>query len=159
MQWHIYCGYTTGVLLLLRLLWGFTGPATARFKALAVRPGRLCEYTRTILKREPSAIAGHNPLGALSVIIMIVVLVVQVATGLFSEDDGLFYSGPFASMLSSTMVVKMTAIHHYFSRFVLVIVGIHISAVLFYLIWKKENLIKAMITGVKRVKSADKIVK
>ena len=155
MQWHIYCGYMTGILLILRILWGFMGPTTVRFNALAVRPKCLMSYAKTIFNRQPSASAGHNPLGALSVVIMLVLLSIQVVSGLFSEDDGLFYSGPFASMLSSAMVVKMTAIHDYFSRLVLVFVLLHVAAILFYLIWKKENLIKAMITGNKLVKKTD----
>ena len=151
MQWHIYCGYVTGILLLLRIVWGFLGPQPVHLRALSVRPKDLIRYSKTFFKREPSGSPGHNPLGALSVVIMLFVLSAQVITGLFSEDDGLFYSGPFASMLSSAMVVKMTALHNYFSRLVLIFVLLHIAAVLFYLIWKKENLIKAMITGNKLV--------
>lgn len=152
MQWHIYCGYMTGVLLILRLVWGFTGPAPVRFSALAVRPGLLIEYSKSVFARKPSAAAGHNPLGALSVVIMLVLLAIQVITGLFSEDDGLFYAGPLASMLTSSMVVKMTAMHDLCSRLVLIFVVTHVAAVLFYLFWKRENLIKAMITGWKLVK-------
>ena len=155
MQWHIYCGYMTGVLLVLRIVWGFLGPRAVRFSTLSVHPQHLLSYTKTIFNRQPSAIAGHNPLGALSVMIMLALLAVQVVSGLFSEDDGLFYSGPFSSMLSSAMVVKMTAIHGYFSRLVLAIVLLHVAAVLFYLVWKKENLIRAMITVEKLVKKAD----
>ena len=152
MQWHIYCGYMTGALLILRILWGFIGPATVRFNALAIHPRHLLCYAKTIFKREPSATPGHNPLGALSIVAMLIVLSLQVISGLFSEDDGLFYSGPLATMLSSAMVVKMTAVHNYISNLVLVFVLLHVFAVLFYLIWKKENLIKAMITGNKLVK-------
>ena len=152
MQWHIYCGYITGILLLLRIIAGFFGPQSVRFSALRIYPKSLISYSKTIFKREPSATSGHNPLGALSVVIMLSVLSVQVISGLFSEDDGLFYSGPFASMLSASMIVKMTAIHDYFSRLVFVFVLLHVAAVFFYLIWKKENLIKAMITGYKLVK-------
>ncbi len=155
MQWHIYCGYMTGVLLVLRIVWGFMGPEAVRFNALAIRPKHLLSYAPTVFNRQPSATAGHNPLGALSTVIMLVLLSIQVVSGLFAEDDGLFYSGPFASMLSSAMIVKMTAIHDYFSRLVLVFVFLHIAAVLFYLIWKKENLIKAMITGNKLVKKTN----
>ena len=155
MQWHIYCGYVTGLLLLLRIVWGFWGPQSVRFSALTVRFKDLVHYSKTVFRREPSATAGHNPLGALSVVIMLSVLCVQVITGLFSEDDGLFYSGPFASMLSSSMIVKMTALHNYFSRLVLVFVLLHIAAVLFYLIWKRENLITAMISGRKLVERSN----
>ena len=156
MQWHIYCGYATGTLLALRLFWGFAGPASAKFRAFQFSLKQLVGYTKTIIHRHPSYRAGHNPLGSISVIIIMVLLITQVMTGLFSEDDGLFYSGPFADMLSSKMIVKMTAIHNLVAKLLLAFVLLHIAAVLFYLYWKKENLIKPMITGYKRVrKSSD----
>lgn len=152
MQWHIYCGYLTGLLLLFRIWLGFFGSSAVRFSALAVTPGRILDYTRTLFKRKPSAAPGHNPLGAISVIVMLIVLAAQVITGLFAEDDGLFYSGPFASTVSGSTVIKMTALHHYFSRLVLILVLLHVAAVIFYLLWKKENLIRPMLTGKKIVK-------
>ena len=154
MQWHIYCGYATGCLLLLRIIWGFIGPQSARFTALKFTFTALKSYTATILRRRPSAIAGHNPLGALSVIAILILLIIQVTTGLFSEDDGLFYAGPFAHLLSSSMIVKMTAIHNLVAKLVLVFVCLHIAAVLFYWWWKKENLIIAMITGKKWIRKS-----
>ena len=152
MQWHMYAGYTTGALLLLRVVWGFVGPSPVRFRSLAVSPSRLSDYMGKMFRREPSGIAGHNPIGALSVILMLGLLSLQVLTGLFSEDDALFFDGPFASAISGSTRTTVTAIHGVLSEIILVVVILHITAILFYLFWKKENLIKAMFTGWKVVK-------
>ena len=70
-----------------------------------------------------------------------------MATGLFSEDDALFYSGPLASEVSSDTVVMMTGYHNLFAKVVLVLVALHVAAILFYLVWKRENLVGPMWHG------------
>ena len=102
--------------------------------------------------RQPSGVPGHNPVGALSVIAMVLALTTQVVTGLFSEDDALFYSGPLASEVSSDTVVMMTGYHNLFAKVVLVLVALHLAAILFYLVWKRENLVAPMLHGLKWVK-------
>jgi len=155
MQWHMYAGYTTGALLLVRIVWGLVGPAPVRFTALAFSPAKLSTYLSSVFRPEPSGVAGHNPLGALSVIAMLCLLSIQVGTGLFAEDDGLFFEGPLSSMVSDAMVLKLTTVHYVVSKALLAVIILHVSAILFYLIWKKENLISAMITGWKTVKKAE----
>ena len=152
MQWHMYAGYTTGALLLLRLLWGLVGPAPVRFRSLAVTPSRLFDYLGKMFRREPSGVAGHNPIGALSVILMLLLLSLQVITGLFSEDDALFFDGPLASTVPGSTRTTITSIHGILSEIILVVVVLHVAAILFYLYWKRENLIKAMFTGWKIVR-------
>ena len=151
MQWHIYMGYTTGMLLLLRILIGFWGTGPVTFRAILSSTTQLKSYLPGILLREPSGAKGHNPLGAISVIVILLLLTAQVLTGLFAEDDALFFEGPLVALISDSIVRKMTYFHHLGARAVLIIVTIHISAILFYLIWKKENLISAMMTGRKLV--------
>ncbi len=152
MQWHFYAGYFTGGLLVIRLLLGLFGPASLRFSALGFNWLQLKSYVSRFLSRSPSGVPGHNPLGSLSVIAMLLALSVQVITGLFSEDDALFFEGPLASSVSSTIRLQLISIHHIAASVILWLVGLHIAAILFYLIWKKENLITAMITGIKLVK-------
>jgi cytochrome b len=151
-QLHFYFGYATGALILFRLLWGIVGPAPIRLSALFPSPRALFAYLRNLFARRPSGVAGHNPLGALSVLAMLVALSTQVITGLGAEDDGLFSAGPLAEYLSSSMVLKMTAIHHYSSRAVMALIVIHLAAILFYRLWKREDLVTAMGTGWKTVR-------
>ncbi|MCY4285088.1 MAG: cytochrome b/b6 domain-containing protein [Thiotrichales bacterium] len=152
MQWHIYLGYLTGALLVLRYVWGWVGPAPVRHRTLLASLRGMPAYVRRIGARRPSGVPGHNPVGALSVIAMVLALTAQVVTGLFSQDDALFYSGPLASEVSSDTVVMMTGYHNLFARVVLVLVALHLAAILYYLVWKRENLVASMWHGRKWVK-------
>ncbi|WP_415402164.1 cytochrome b/b6 domain-containing protein [Tateyamaria sp. SN3-11] len=151
---HFYFGYAVGALLVFRIIWGFMGAPASRWHALSLRPRQVLGYARTLPTRSPSSYDGHNPLGALAVVTMILVLAGLVSTGLFAEDDTMWAEGPFANWLPSDWTVTVTAYHSYFSRAVLVLVLIHVAAVLFYWIWKNENLIKPMITGWKSVRTS-----
>jgi len=152
MQWHIYLGYLTGALLVLRYVWGWVGPAPVRHRTLLASLRGMPAYVRRIGARRLSGVPGHNPVGALSVIAMVLALTAQVVTGLFSQDDALFYSGPLASEVSSDTVVMMTGYHNFFARVVLVLVALHLAAILYYLVWKRENLVASMWHGRKWVK-------
>ena len=152
MQWHIYLGYLTGCLLIFRYMWGFVGPAPIRHRTLFASLRGLPDYLRQVGRRRPSGTPGHNPLGALSVIAMLLALTAQALTGLFSEDDGLFFSGPLASEVSTDTVLLMTGYHNLFAKVVLALVALHVAAILFYLVWKRENLVLPMLNGWKWVR-------
>jgi len=155
--WHFYIGYAVGGLLLFRVIWGFIGPRPARFAALFWHPADVWRYARGLASRKPSGAAGHSPIGSVSVLAMLVVLAVQVVTGLCAEDDALFSSGPLAGYLSPSTIVTMTAIHYYNSKLVLALVGLHVLAIAWYLFWKRENLVVAMISGWKCVRSDEDV--
>ena len=153
MQWHIYLGYVTGGLLVFRYAWGWAGPSPVRHRTLFASLRGIPAYVRRVGRRQPSGVPGHNPIGALSVIAMVLALTVQVVTGLFSEDDALFYSGPLASEVSSEVVSTMTAYHNYSAKAVLVLVALHVAAIAFYFVWKRENLVTPMLNGWKWVRN------
>ena len=153
MQWHIYLGYLTGALLLFRYAWGWVGPPPVRHRTLVALLRDVPAYVRRIGRRRPSGVAGHNPIGALSVIAMVLALTAQVVTGLFSEDDALFFSGPLASEVSSGIVRMMTGYHNLFAKAVLALVVLHVAAIFFYLLWKRENLVTPMLNGRKWVRN------
>ncbi|MEM8839363.1 MAG: cytochrome b/b6 domain-containing protein [Pseudomonadota bacterium] len=150
-DYHFYLGYATGGLLIFRLIWGVVGPPSARFINIVPGPRRLITYIASVAKRRPSGVAGHNPLGGLSVVALLAVLTVQVVAGLFAEDDSLFASGPLESYVSLRWTAFANEVHYISSRVLLVLVGLHLTAILFYQVWKRENLITPMLTGWKRV--------
>jgi cytochrome b len=151
-QWHFYLGYFTLGLMVFRCLWGVVGPRPVRFAALLPTPRNLLAYLRHVGRRGPSGTPGHNPMGSLSVILMLLAISAQAFTGLFIESDDFFEYGPLAGYVSEATVSRMTWWHHLNADFILALVVLHVSAILFYLIWKNENLIKPMITGWKWVK-------
>lgn len=151
-EWHFYLGYLTLGLILLRGLWGFIGPAPVRIRALLPKPAELWRYLRHLGRRQPSGTPGHNPLGSISVMLMLLAIGAQAITGLFIVSDDFFESGPLASYVSEATVNRLTWWHHLNADIILVLVLTHVGAILFYLLWKKENLVKPMLTGWKWVK-------
>ena len=151
-EWHILLGYATGGLIAFRIVWGFIGPPSARLSALVPKPTEVVRYLRHVAKREPSGVPGHNPLGSLAVLALLATLTVQVSTGLFAESDDYFDSGPLAPYVDNAVVLFCNNIHAISSDVLLGLVALHIAALVFYLVWKRENLIAAMITGAKLVR-------
>lgn len=151
-QWHFYIGYSILGLMLFRYFWGFVGPEPIRYRALCPTPTQTFQYLKTIGSRDPSGSPGYNPLGALSVIAMLVAISAQAVTGLFVESEDFFEYGPLAEFVSDTTIGRMTWWHRFNADIILILVILHVSTILFYLVWKKENLIKPMITGWKWVK-------
>lgn len=151
-DWHFYLGYTTLGLLLFRIIWGFVGPTPIRFRAYIHTPQKTWQYLKNIGSRSPSGSLGHNPMGSLSVIALLSSITLQAVTGLFIESDDYFESGPLAGFVSETIIKELTGWHHLNAKILLFLVGLHLFAILFYLLWKKENLIKPMISGWKWVK-------
>lgn len=151
-QWHFYIGYLVLGLMFFRYLWGFLGPGPIRYRALLSTPRTTLHYLKTVWQRKPSGSPGHNPLGSISVIAMLLAITVQAVTGLFIESDDFFEYGPLAGYVSEATVSRLTWWHHFNADIILILVVLHVAAILFYWIWKKENLVKPMITGWKWVK-------
>ncbi len=151
-DWHFYFGYATGGLIVLRLLWGLVGPPPARIASLFFRPRRILSYAATVAERRPSYWLGHNPLGALSAIALWAALIATVATGLMSESDSFFAGGPLSDAVDAETRRTMTAWHHRLHLVLAPLVALHLAAVAFYYLWKRENLVRPMITGWKWVR-------
>ena len=151
-DWHFYCGYAVLGLLAFRLLWGLVGPRPARLRDLLPGPRAVLAYVRQLPRRQPSGSPGHNPLGALAVLAMLLLLGAQAGSGLFVESDDFFESGPLADEVPETVRDRMSWWHGMLSKGVLGIVTMHVCAIAFYWLWKKENLVWPMITGWKWVK-------
>ncbi|RDW13153.1 cytochrome b/b6 domain-containing protein [Paracoccus thiocyanatus] len=152
MTLHFWCGYVVAGLLVFRLVWGFFGPAPARFSHFIRGPGAIAGYMRGMFLREPSYWPGHNPMGALSVIAMLAVLAAQVTTGLISDPDDYINVGPLASYVSGATRSKAVGWHNLGATLILILVLLHVAVILFYRFWKREDLVRPMITGRKQVR-------
>ena len=145
MVWHFRCGYAVLSLLLYRIEWGLVGGRWSRFASFIYAPGTIVRYLRRLGRPEHSV--GHNPLGAGSVFAMLLFLLAQVGSGLFSDDD-IANAGPLSKFVSNAMVSASTWYHKEVGKRVLIVLVIlHVAAILFYLFKKKENLVKPMIHG------------
>ena len=144
---HIPAGQALLVLVVARILWGFAGSDPSRFRAF-VRPLReIAAYLPTLAKRAPGGYPGHNPLGGLSVVAMLLALLVQTGLGVFALDvDGL-YEGPLSFLVSYDAARQAAELHAIVVDVILVLVGLHLAAILFYRLYKRERLVKPMVTG------------
>jgi cytochrome b len=147
MDVHGKAGLTICGLLVFRLIWGFVGNHYARFSSFVPSPQRLLAYLRGSWQG-----LGHNPLGALSVLSLLGLLSLQVGTGLLSNDE-IAFTGPLAGLVNESLSLRLTGLHHLLANMLFVLLGLHVLAVLFYTLIKKDNLIKPMLSGRKQVDS------
>jgi cytochrome b len=106
-------------------------------------------YATDLVTGKSQSYLGHNPLGGWSVLAMLAVLLIQAATGLFANDD-IITEGPLFLWVNKPVSDWLTGVHRLNRYLIMVLVATHVFAVLFYLLAKRENLIKPMITGIKR---------
>lgn len=128
-QWHILSGWVAAVLLTFRLVWGFVGGEHSRFSDF-IRPSRIGDHISGLIhgRREPSL--GHNPLGAVAVVVLLALAAVTVWTGAFGGEAA-------------------EELHEIVGWTLLAMVALHVLAVLAMSLFERENLVRAMITGTK----------
>lgn len=147
MFWHKWLGLALVGLLAYRLVWGLIGPAPARLMPLVPRPHTLVAYIRKLSERPYQASFGHNPLGGLSVLALLGLLLVQLGSGLISVDvDGLV-SGWFGHLVSFDMGRAAAEFHETSFNVLLGFIILHLIAILAYTMVLRANLIGPMVTG------------
>ncbi|MFA7588358.1 MAG: cytochrome b/b6 domain-containing protein [Novosphingobium sp.] len=141
---HLTLGVVMLGLVAFRLIWGLVGSSTARFAAFVRGPGAIIDYLR---KGSATPVMGHNPLGALSVIVLLGLLVLQVSLGLVAQDtDGLF-SGPLNHQVSYDTAEAATEIHEVVFNVILATVVLHLAAIAWYRLVRRNDLVRPMLTG------------
>lgn len=147
MDWHQISGFGVIGLLVYRIAWGFVGSTTARFSSFLAGPANVADYLRRLPQRDQHQPLGHNPAGGWSVVAILLVLTGQVVSGVFAVDVDGIESGPL-SYLVDFETGRWAADMHALCFIILQgLVAVHILAVLFYLVVKRANLIRPMITG------------
>lgn len=149
LAWHFRFGYAVLTLLLFRLFWGFAGDRYARFASFAPSMREALGYLRS-----PQPWAGHSPLGALSVYALLTAAGVQVLTGLLASD-GDFTEGPWAVLVSEATVELVSSIHR-FNRWILIaLVALHLGAVAWHTVGRRDALVRSMVSGDREGVDAD----
>lgn len=148
MEWHRYSGYALLGLLIFRIYWGFAGGSSARFSAFLRGPANVISYLRG--PRDEHRAAGHNPLGGWSVAAMLFLMLAQVLIGLFVSDVDGIESGPLSHLVSFDASRTLADAHEIVFNAILALIALHIVAILFYLLARRDNLIVAMLTGKRR---------
>ncbi len=92
---HVWVGYVFVCNLVFRLLWGFFGNRYTRWGGIL--PGgfgyfsSVRDYIAGFFGGQPKRYLGHNPLGRISIVIMLVLLLVLAVTGLVLAGTDIFY--------------------------------------------------------------------
>ncbi|MBI3779217.1 MAG: cytochrome b/b6 domain-containing protein [Gammaproteobacteria bacterium] len=169
---HEFAGYTVIGLVLFRVLWGFVGTKHARFRDFACRPSTVLAYARDLLAGKARRYLGHNPLGGVMIIALLLSLLVTGVTGmaLLGAKEG---RGPLAGVATNTVTLTPAVIskavadddgegehegaesawgevHEFFANLTLLLVVLHVAGVIMGSLAHRENLVRAMFTGRKR---------
>ncbi len=134
---HVTLGYTMGGLVAFRLGWGFIGSRYARFANFVRGVAAVKHYVKSMLSGKPEHHVGHNPAGAVAIVLLLLSSVVIVASGfvIYNDMGGHFFE----------------ELHEIASNFMLLIVGIHLAGVIVASWLHSENLVRAMVTGKKTI--------
>ncbi|MES1263046.1 MAG: cytochrome b/b6 domain-containing protein [Peristeroidobacter soli] len=143
LEWHRWGGYTLLGLVIFRTYWGLVGSSTSKFAGFVRGPRAVASY----LKGSWVATAGHNPLGALSVVALLLLLLAQIVLGLFAVDIDGIESGPLSLYVS--FEAGRVAAHWHCDVFnvLLGLIALHLVAVAWYVFYRKQPLVAAMVHG------------
>ncbi|MFQ5509739.1 MAG: cytochrome b/b6 domain-containing protein, partial [Leptospirillia bacterium] len=151
---HTGAGYTILGLVAFRLVWGLIGPRHARFSEFVKGPRAAIQYLKDLVFLKAPAYIGHNPAAGMMVIALLVSLVVTGVSGmmLYGADD---QAGPLAASMApyGYMEDALEEVHEFFAGFTLALVGLHVIGIMVSSLAHGENLVRAMVTGKKRVGS------
>lgn len=176
---HAYSGYAVGILISLRLLWGFVGSSYARFSQFMYSPGEVIQYLKGLRSGKPDHYLGHNPAGSWMIFALLISLVMTTVSGL--QVYGIEGHGPLADAGSGAPAIaadirfirdaradedadedhgmnheeneaeeEWEEIHEFFANLTLLLVFIHIAGVIVASRMHGENLARAMVTGNKQ---------
>jgi len=166
---HVLAGYAVIGLVLIRVVWGFVGTKYARFRDFVYRPSTVLAYAKDMLIGKSKRYLGHNPLGGMMIIALLLSLLAASITGLVLQGakEG---TGPFAAITASISVTLPAVIsravaddddegageawkelHEFFANLSLLLVVLHITGVIVGSLVHRENLVRAMFTGRKPV--------
>ena len=134
---HVTLGYAMLGLIAFRLLWGCVGPKHARFASFVRGPGAVLRYLASLLSGRPEHHVGHNPAGAVAILLLLALGLVSIASGWMAYND---LGGKWAEESHELLAGAMLAV-----------VGVHLAGVAVASWLHRENLVASMLTGRKKV--------
>jgi len=145
MAWHLWCGEAVLSLLVFRWAWGLVGGRWSRFASFLPTPARLDRALRGRAAADDGT--GHNPLGSLSVWAFLLLLSLQAATGLVADDD-VATTGPLNAHVGRHLANRASGWHAgWGANLILALIALHVIAIAWYALRRREPLLRAMWTG------------
>jgi cytochrome b len=128
-NWHVLSGWVAGILVVFRIAWGFVGGEHSRFSDF-IRPSLIGAHVAALFRHRTEPELGHNPLGGISVLVLLALAGVAVWTGAFGGESA-------------------EDLHELVAWTLLAFIGLHIAAVVVMSLLERENLVRAMVSGTK----------
>lgn len=141
MVWHGRLGIALAGLIGFRLAWGVVGTRTARFVHFVRGPRAIVAGLRGQWRG-----IGHNPAGAWSVLALLGLFGFQAVSGLFANDD-IAFNGPLRRLVSKDTSDWITGVHYGMLWWMVGLVGLHVAAILYYRLVRKDDLVQPMLRG------------
>jgi cytochrome b len=136
---HVLAGYSLAGLIAFRILWGFVGGSHSRFADFLPTPAKVIGYLKSLLAGTPQHYVGHNPAGAVAIFLLLACGIAAAASGWMTYEE---IGGHF-----------MEEVHEAAANGMMAVVAIHIAGVIVSSWLHDENLVKAMITGWKKIRN------
>jgi cytochrome b len=148
---HVGAGHLILLLLLFRLFWGFIGSPHSRFADFVFSWRSIGSYVKDLARFRHRHFVGHNPLGGLMVLAMLMLLLATVGTGLSGAAARGYQAGSLLIAAMGRGSRALGELHETLGNLVIILAGIHVAAVFGHWLLARENLVRAMITGRKRI--------
>jgi cytochrome b len=132
---HYAFGYSACALVVFRVLWGIVGTRYARFSEFVKGPKETFQHIKSILAGKENSELGHNPAGAIAMILLMILILLIGITGYWVVKE---FLGDF-----------MSEAHEVLANLALIVVVVHVVAAFLMSYLQKENLVKSMVTGKK----------
>ncbi len=151
---HAAAGYCALLLLAFRLFWGFVGARHARFSDFSYSPGSAIAYLRELIRGAPRHYTGHNPAGSWSVYGLLAGIGLVGFTGIVAIG-AMFAMGPLPGVAAAPAGDIAREVHEWLAWALLWLIGAHVLGAIASSVVHRENLIGAMVTGLKAVHGSD----
>ena len=135
---HSAAGYVAAALVAARIVWGFVGPGYARFSGFVRSPAMVLGYLKSIAEGSEARFIGHNPAGGAMIVVLLAAMATAATTGWLLTTDAFWGS------------TAMQYAHSIAAHFVVLLVVLHLAGVAVASVRHRENLVRAMVVGVKR---------
>lgn len=150
LKYHMWCGYSVLSLVLFRFVWGICGSEPSRFASFVRNPAVVWRSVAELMSSRSGQYRSHNPLGGWVVMAFLLTLLAQAVSGLFANDD-LFNEGPLYRLVSKAVSDNLTSFHHLNFSIISVLIALHVIAIGYHRLRKKETLVSTMIHGWRRL--------
>lgn len=154
---HVTAGFIVAGLVAARIVWGFVGPQHARFSDFIYGPSTIVGYLKGMATGTSKRYLGHSPAGGAMVVALLLALAGTTGTGAYmyftgdvEEADEHRASGSAEGERHKGEEDALEEVHEFFANLTLFLVILHLGGVATASFAHRENLLRSMVTGLKR---------